>query len=231
LSLKPAVIEAIRRNAEEAGGIIMVADPNDFGAVRRAETVLCAELDRLRDELANAKAGADSACKNVAAMHAAAMGRVCAPVLGTVEDVKRLRDNYEAATQRATGAHAELRTVRAELAKAQHDLVISREETRRTSELATQWRQACQLAAAQGPIEPGAFQRIRDAEAKAARADATAAVLRLDLVNQRDLLSAERRRVEGLTKALRDAENRVTNLRLHLADVGDSVEAALEADQ
>lgn len=58
------------------------------------------ERQRLQEECAEARQNYQGACGTVAAMHAAAMGEVTAPVRGVVEDIKDLRierDNLRSA--------------------------------------------------------------------------------------------------------------------------------------
>lgn len=60
----------------------------------KAHMALCTEAGALRAELAQAKADHVNACALVAKMHAAAVGEVCGPDVGPVEDVAAVRAKW-----------------------------------------------------------------------------------------------------------------------------------------
>jgi len=52
-------------------------------------------IESLRADVARFKEDHGQACKTIADMHAAALGEVCGPVRGVVEDVADLRESFE----------------------------------------------------------------------------------------------------------------------------------------
>lgn len=115
MPLSSLVIAAIRRNADEAGGIIMVSDPNVFGKVKRAETALCDEVERLQrrnSEAEQARAKTEAAyseerTKNAQLRHDAALLACTVPGASW--------ENFNMAVNRAEAAEAKQRELRAEL--------------------------------------------------------------------------------------------------------------------
>lgn len=85
--------------------------------------------DQLVVELQVAKEEHQRACETVAKMHAAAMGRACGPVLGVVEDVSRLRHDYEQAEFACRSALSDRDAMRAQMEVALNERDMARTET------------------------------------------------------------------------------------------------------